>query len=178
MEPDIVLFTSMVDAAFRSGVVRAAEYWQSRSSNAGCVANKVMLSTLVKGCAQAGYKEKALRWATQALESLEAGDDLVILNCIIDIHAKNADPSSLKEATLALEKIRTPDERSFGPIINAYAERGKLWRSIEIFQAPEGGPWVPKEGDAVDACPLDSAVFLLILLMDLFQSPSKKMIRP
>jgi len=135
MEPDIVLFTSMVDAAFRSGDVRAAEYWQSRSSNAGCVANKVMLSTLVKGCAQAGYKEKALRWATQALE---AGDDLVILNCIIDIHAKNGDPSSLNEATLALEKIRTSklqaDERSFGPIINAYAEKGNYEEALKYFR--------------------------------------------
>lgn len=138
MEPDIVLFTSMVDAAFRSGDVRAAEYWQSRSSNAGCVANKVMLSTLVKGCAQAGYKEKALRWATQALESLEAGDDLVILNCIIDIHAKNADPSSLKEATLALEKIRSPDERSFGPIINAHAEKGNYEEALKYFRRQEG----------------------------------------
>ncbi len=135
LEPDIVLFTSMVDAAFRSGDVRAAEYWQSRSIAAGCVTNKVMLSILVKGCAQAGYKEKALRWATQALE---AGDDLVILNCIIDIHAKNGDPSSLHEATLALEKIRRSklqaDERSFGPIINAYAEKGNYEEALKYFR--------------------------------------------
>ena len=135
LEPDLVLFTSMVDAACRAGDVRAAEYWQGRAQTAGFEPNKVMLSTLVKGSALAGRKDKALRWASRAREDF--GPDLVILNCVIDIHAR--DPETIHDAEAILEHdiISTslqPDERSFGPIINAYAERGNFERASTYFR--------------------------------------------
>ena len=135
LEPDLVLFTSMVDAACRAGDVRAAEYWQGRTQTAGFEPNKVMLSTLVKGAALAGRKDKALRWASRASE--EFGPDLVMLNCVIDIHAR--DPETIHDAEAILEndiisKSLQPDERSFGPIINAYAEKGNFERASAYFR--------------------------------------------
>eukprot|EP00438_Fugacium_kawagutii_P030894 Skav215847 [mRNA] locus=scaffold1630:151457:153034:- [translate_table: standard] len=133
LEPDLVLFTSMVDAAARTQDMRAAEYWQSRAQTVGFEPNKVMMSTLVKGFALAGRKDKALRWAARALERF--GPDLVILNCLIDLHAKGG---SLSDAETVLNEILSkglrPDERSFGPIINAYAEKGNFDGALNYFR--------------------------------------------
>ena len=95
----------------------------------------MMLSTLVKGAALAGRKDKALRWASRASE--EFGPDLVMLNCVIDIHAR--DPETIHDAEAILEndiisKSLQPDERSFGPIINAYAEKGNFERASAYFR--------------------------------------------
>lgn len=134
LEPDLVLFTSMVDAAVRTQDMRAAEYWQSRAQTAGFEPNKVMLSTLVKGFALAGRKDKALRWAARALERF--GPDLVILNCLIDLHAKGGslcDAEAVLNEILETKALR-PDERSFGPIINAYAEKGNFEGALNNFR--------------------------------------------
>ena len=135
LEPDMILFTSMVDAASRLGDFRAAEYWLRRGESAGFEANKVMLSTLINGAARAKNKSKALEWAARALERF--GSDLVILNSVLDAHAKLGE---IREAEALLEKILQessrlqPDERSFGPIINAHAEKGNFEEALQRFR--------------------------------------------
>ena len=133
-EPDIVLFTSMVDAACRLGDLRAAEYWQKRAESAGFEANKVMFSTLISGAARKGNKNKALVWAARATDRF--GPDIVILNCVVALHAQAGDIGEA-EAVLENDILRgrlQPDVRSFGPIINGHAEKGHFEQALQQFR--------------------------------------------
>ena len=131
-EPDIVLFTSLVHAAGRAMDLAAAEYWQKRADAAG-LQGKVMLCALVTAAARVGSVEKAVRWARKAQEDF--GPDLVVLNCLIDVHAKDANVAAAEAVLSDIPKHGLyPDERSFGPIINAYAEKGKFQEAEKYFR--------------------------------------------
>ena len=133
--PDIVLFASLVDAASRKGDMKAAEYWYKRAGTFGLRPSKEMLGTLVNGEARNGNLQAAQRWA--ALAQQEFGPNLIILNCLVDAHARGKDMTSA-EKVLQEDIIQAglqPDERSFGPVINAYAEQGRFSDALRCFRA-------------------------------------------
>ena len=135
LSPDIVLFTSVVDAASRKGDMKAADYWRKRAGAFGLKASKEMLGALVHGEARKGNLQGAQRWAEVARQ--EYGPNLVILNCLIDAHAKDEDMRSAKRV-LDRDIIGSglqPDERSFGPLINGYAEQGLFSDALRCFRA-------------------------------------------
>ena len=135
IEPDIVLFASLVDAACRKGDMRAAEYWHRRAEAFGLTASKEMLGSLVNGEVRKGNLHGAQRWA--AIAKQKYGPNLVIQNCLVDAFAKCKDMISA-ERILDDDLIGgglQPDERSFGPLINAYAEQGRFTDAMRCFRS-------------------------------------------
>ena len=135
IRPDIVLFTSVVDAASRKGDMKAAEYWHKRATSCGLRPSSEMFGVLVSGEVRNGNLPGAERWA--ALAEQEYGPNLVILNSLIVGHAKGKDMSAAERILFRniVGSRLQPDERSFGPLINAYAEQGCFSDALRCFRA-------------------------------------------
>ncbi|CAE7206980.1 P67 [Symbiodinium necroappetens] len=135
IRPDIVLFTSVSDAASRKGDMKAAEYWHKRATSCGLRPSSEMFGVLVSGEVRNGNLPGAERWA--ALAEQEYGPNLVILNSLIVGHAKGKDMSAAERILFRniVDSRLQPDERSFGPLINAYAEQGCFSDALRCFRA-------------------------------------------
>ena len=136
IRPDIVLFTSVVDAASRKGDMKAAEYWYRRATSFGLRSSSEMFGVLVSGEVRTGNLPGAERWA--ALAEQEYGPNLVILNSLIVGHATKGKDLGSAERILFRNIVGSrlqPDERSFGPLINAYAEQGSFSDALRCFRA-------------------------------------------
>merc|ERR1719443_166192 len=96
IEPNVVSFSSMIDACARVGDLARAEHWHGKMQEWGVQPNVYIYSALINACAKNSDVEGAYRWLERA-EGSGTTLDAVVYGCVINACGKAGDTECAKK---------------------------------------------------------------------------------
>lgn len=153
--PDIISYSTVMDAFAQRGDTDRAEAWFRRMVVAGIRPDRVSFNTLVKAHARNGNVAGAERWLRKARES-EVQLDPFGYNSLISAAARSSDPEVAENwLRLMVEDGVQPNVISYNAVIRAHADSGNAEKAELLVQQmcdADIEPDVVTLGSAVHVC--------------------------
>lgn len=133
VEPNVQVFTILVDICAKTNQPEEAERWMETMTQKGVPWDKVAMNCVINAWAQAGNGKNAERWFNEMLGQ-NIKPSLITYNCLIRAYAKGKDlTNALKWHQEALAATGKLDVYSYLPLLLYYCAEGLPLKAEQCF---------------------------------------------
>jgi pentatricopeptide repeat protein len=130
IQPNLVSFSSLIDAFAKFGKVTKAEEWFNQMLKLDVQPDAVIFNSLINACAKAGNTQKAHKWLGEMIRTPNVVPDAKTYNCLINACAKAGEIEKAEHWVAQMEKSGCEiDMITFGTVMHASAKIGNVARA-------------------------------------------------